>query len=238
MPQFAWSRVVVPAVVALSLASGVAYARMAAEPTVRACVVPATGTVYLVGAAGTPSGCRSPNHLPLEWNLPGATGPQGPKGPTGPQGAAGFQGPPGAPGLPGGSPGPQGPAGPAGVAGPAGPTGDPGPDGPAGDPGATGAVGIQGAAATLAGSTLLTNLRDSTTTYTVTSTTLAEYSSFCPAGYVAIGGGWWDNFRSLSVRGNYSGELVGRSRREWVVLARAKLVVSALQVTAMCAKEN
>lgn len=220
------------------LVAGATYSNGAADPTVRACLVPATGTVYLVASTGAPGDCRSTNHVRLEWNLPGAAGAAGPKGATGAKGPTGPRGPDGPAGPPGGSVGPQGPAGPVGSTGSTGPAGDVGPDGPAGDVGFAGPTGPQGAAATLTGTSVLTGMVMRTRSYTVSSTTLAEYSSPCDPGEIVIGGGWDDPSRILVVNGNYSAELVGRSRGEWVVLARTRLTPSTLTVTATCAREN
>ncbi|MFN8669626.1 MAG: hypothetical protein U0164_20730 [Gemmatimonadaceae bacterium] len=85
---------------------------------------------------------------------------------------------------------------------------------------------------------MLSHIRDTLELYAVSSTSLAEYSARCRPGEVVVGGGWWDISRVLVVKGNYSGELVGRSRGEWVVLARTRLTPGTLWVQAVCAKEN
>ena len=99
----------------------------AAGEEITACYVPATGTLYRVGATGTPADCMDASHVKVTWSV---VGPQGPAGPQGPLGAQGPQG------VPGG----------AGPAGPQGPQGNPGPEGPAGTDGAVGAMGPQGPA--------------------------------------------------------------------------------------------
>lgn len=120
----------------------------AADDTIRACYVPASGTIYRIGVAGGPTSCHG-NHIEMKWNVagpagaPGVAGPKGdagPAGPPGPQGEAGAAGPQGEAGPAGpkgdtGPAGPQGPAGPTGATGPAGPAGPQGPQGPAGSGG-------------------------------------------------------------------------------------------------------
>jgi len=150
-----------------------AAAQTSPPDTIRACYVPATGTIYRIGAPGLPSTCFSREHVEFWWNRvapagpqgpegpagpPGPPGPEGPQGPPGPQGPAGPPGPKGDKGDPGpqgvqGPPGPQGPAGPAGPQGPQGPKGPQGPQGPPGpkgdkgdpgEPGPQGPIGPQG----------------------------------------------------------------------------------------------
>jgi len=110
--------------VLLALLLGVADARPASAQetvpdTIRACYVPATGTIYRIGVPGLPSSCLSQAHVAFAWNRVGPQGPAGPAGPAGPEGPPGPQGPPG----PEGPPGPQGPPGPEGPQGPPGPPG-------------------------------------------------------------------------------------------------------------------
>src|SRR5690606_29983171 len=78
-----------------------AAAQTSPPDTIRACYVPATGTIYRIGAPGLPSTCFSREHVEFWWNRGAPAGPQGPEGPQGPQGPEGPQGPPG----------PQGPKG-------------------------------------------------------------------------------------------------------------------------------
>lgn len=100
-----------------ALAALVVFGAPAARPasaqttppdTIRACYVPATGTIYRIGAPGLPSSCLSQEHVAFSWNRVGPAGPAGPQGPMGPEG------PPGPPGPQGekGDPGPQGPPAP------------------------------------------------------------------------------------------------------------------------------
>ena len=131
------------AVVAGAASPSAARAQQAAaDDTIRACYVPASGTIYRIGVAGSPTGCHG-NHIEMKWNVAGPagakgdTGPAGPQGPQGEAGAAGPQGEAGPAGAKGdaGPAGPQGPAGPTGATGPAGPAGPQGPQGPAGSGG-------------------------------------------------------------------------------------------------------
>ena len=89
------------------------------ETLVHACLIPGTGTLYVIRQDGTPDNCVRDNHILFTWNRVG-----------------GLQGDPGPQGLQG-DPGPQGPQG---EAGPAGPQGEVGPTGPQGPAGAAGAV--------------------------------------------------------------------------------------------------
>lgn len=89
-----------------------------APVVLRACFVPSTGTIYRVGAQGTPSACTKSTHVLFEWNQVGPRGETGPAGAAGTAGPAGPAGPTGATGASGpGTTGPQGPAGPQGTAG-------------------------------------------------------------------------------------------------------------------------
>lgn len=126
-------------IVGAAIPSVVRAQQAAADDTIRACYVPASGTIYRIGVAGSPTACHG-NHIEMKWNVAGpagaqgVAGPQGEAGPAGPVGPAGPQGEAGAAGAKG-DPGPKGdagPAGPQGVAGPAGPAGPQGPQGPAG----------------------------------------------------------------------------------------------------------
>ncbi|HET9002949.1 MAG TPA: hypothetical protein VFN39_03005 [Gemmatimonadaceae bacterium] len=117
-----------------------------AENTIRACYVPASGTIYRIGVAGGPAECRG-GHIEMQWNVAGPAGTQGPAGPQGEAGPAGPVGPAGPQGEAGpagakGDPGPKGDTGPAGPQGAAGPTGAPGPAGPQGPQGPAGSGGL------------------------------------------------------------------------------------------------
>jgi len=111
-----------------------AAAQTSPPDTIRACYVPATGTIYRIGAPGLPSTCFSREHVEFWWNRVAPAGPQGPEGPAGPPGPPGPEGPQG-------PPGPQGPAGPPGPKGDKGDPGEPGPQGPIGPQGPPGPPG-------------------------------------------------------------------------------------------------
>ncbi|HEX2154816.1 MAG TPA: hypothetical protein VHL52_12670 [Acidimicrobiia bacterium] len=123
----------------------------------------------------------------------GAVGPQGPQGPKGDTGPRGPQGPQGEKGDAGPA-GPQGPEGEQGVQGPEGPEGPQGPKGDKGDKGdqgeqgpqgEQGEQGPQGPAGTIGDVTVATNQATwsgGQQTQSLTAT--------CPAGHVALGGGF------------------------------------------------
>src|SRR5690606_40560805 len=90
-----------------------AVAQTSPPDTIRACYVPATGTIYRIGVPGLPSTCLSREHVEFLWNRVAPAGPQGPAGPAGPPGPPGPEGPQGPPGLPW----PHGPTGSMGVNG-------------------------------------------------------------------------------------------------------------------------
>ena len=130
---------------------------------------------------------------------PGPAGPQGRDGaigPMGPAGAAGAMGPAGPVG-PAGAVGPQGPAGPQGrdgAAGPAGPAGAPGAMGPAGPAGPAGAMGPMGpmgprGPAGVSGYEVVSTLWPATPQNVGSFATLTGSAS-CPAGKIAISGGY------------------------------------------------
>ncbi len=136
---------ILAAVSALALSMSVSAplsAQTATDPTMYACYVPLTGTVYRIKTPGAPESCTQPkgknngmghqDHVQFAFNEKGNVGPMGPQGPQGLQGLQGPQGP-------------QGEVGPMGPAGPQGAVGAMGPAGPQGEVGAMGAVGPQGA---------------------------------------------------------------------------------------------
>ena len=103
----------IAAILFVGAAPSLARAQQAPEPEIiRACYVPASGTIYRIGVEGGPTSCRG-GHIEMTWNVSGPAGPAGAAGPKGEDGAAGPAGPIG----------PQGPAGPAGPQGPIGPAG-------------------------------------------------------------------------------------------------------------------
>ena len=161
----------------------VARAQQSSTATViRACFVPASGTIYRIGVEGGPASCRG-GHVEMQWNVagpagtPGPAGEQGPAGPAGPAGEAGPKGDPG----PQGEPGPKGDTGPAGPAGPAGPQGVQGP---------AGAQGPQGPAGS---GTSLTPfiVRDSVD---IAPGRFARSIATCPSGATLLGGGFQFSF--------------------------------------------
>jgi hypothetical protein len=102
----------------------------------------------------------------LMWNQ---TGPAGARGPAGPAGAAGA-------------------AGPAGPAGPGGPSGEPGAKGDQGEQGPAGKSGVSGYQVVRDDVSLDNpNCNPGTSCY-------FEFSLTCPAGKVALGGGFDDDF--------------------------------------------
>jgi len=106
------------AVAAAAIPSALRAQQAAVDDTIRACYVPASGTIYRIGVAGAPTACHG-SHVEMKWNVAGPAGPQGEPGSPGPKGDTGPAGP-------------QGPAGPAGATGATGPAGPQGPQGPAG----------------------------------------------------------------------------------------------------------
>ncbi len=108
------------------------------------------------------------------------TGPAGPAGPEGPAGPAGPAGGPVGPAGPEGAVGPQGPPGPQGPAGADGADGADGATGPAGPTGATGAVGPAGVSGYVLASNQAAFSGNGANTVSVS----------CPAGTVALGGGY------------------------------------------------
>ena len=82
---------------AFTLALATTAGAQNAPPTVDACFVPASGTLYRIDtpaspALGAPKTCLSPLHTKQAWNQQGAPGPSGPAGPQGTPGAAGTPG--------------------------------------------------------------------------------------------------------------------------------------------------
>jgi hypothetical protein len=60
--------------------------------TLRACLIPGTGTLYIIGQVSTPNACVRGEHIELSFNRVGPEGPAGPIGPEGAQGEAGADG--------------------------------------------------------------------------------------------------------------------------------------------------
>lgn len=182
--------------VGMGVGAGLAWpAGAAAQTTINGCYVPASGTVYRVGAPGTPSACVAASHVAFAWSV---EGPPGPQGPAGPQGATGPQGPDGPQGVagptgPAGPAGPEGPQGVTGATGPQGPQGLTGPAGPAGPQGATGATGPQGPAGPT-GPAGANGVSGYELVYsgprTIPAGQRASIQLDCPAGKKAVGGGY------------------------------------------------
>lgn len=199
---------------------GLAAAHAEGQDTPRiihACYVSAIGIVYRTREPGLPEQCLSPAHVAFDWTQssqgapgpagpPGSPGPEGPPGPPGTNGAPGAMGLPGPPGSPGadglqgptgpqgqagpagppGADGAQGPAGPVGLQGPLGPPGLQGPQGLSGMNGAQGAAGPPGPPGQPASGWQLVEVIGSRVNQNVTQTVIAP----CPAGKLALGGGW------------------------------------------------
>ncbi|HEX8851794.1 MAG TPA: hypothetical protein VF761_19860 [Gemmatimonadaceae bacterium] len=164
-----------------------ARAQTAPEPeTIRACYVPASGTIYRIGTEGGPSACRG-GHIEMKWNIAGPAGAQGPAGPQGEAGPAGPVGPAGpqgeaGPAGPKGDPGPKGDTGPAGAQGPAGPAGPTGPQGP---------QGIQGPPGPAGGAVTITVVRDSVD---IAPGRFGRAIARCPSDKVLFSGGFQFSF--------------------------------------------
>jgi hypothetical protein len=162
------------------------------------------------GPAG-PAGPAGPKGYTGAIGPKGDTGVAGPKGDTGaagPKGDAGVAGPvgpqgdvgPAGPAGPTGPVGPQGEVGPAGATGAVGPKGDTGATGPKGDTGATGATGAQGPMGPqgfmgpmgpqglpgISGFQIAGN----STTVSVPGNSTTTLAATCPAGKIAIAGGY------------------------------------------------
>jgi Collagen triple helix repeat (20 copies) len=171
----------VSVVIACLLASDVLPGQAQLADSILACVVPRSGTFYLVGRSGTPTGCRSAEHMLVRWNAVGPAGAPGPQGATGPQGPAGP-----ATGVPG-PPGPQGPAGAPGAQGPAGPAGPPG---------------------SPSGNGVLAGLETVRQRWNLWGNRRGIYflSATCPSGKVAIGGGALSESRlyEMYIKGGYT----------------------------------
>ncbi len=138
----------------------------------------ADGAVGPMGPAG-PQGDPGAQGAAGPAGVDGAVGPMGPSGPqgfSGPQGEIGATGPAGPQGV-AGSVGPAGPQGTAGTAGPAGPQGAPGPAGPTGAQGAAGLSGYE-----VVGTPL--------TTVTINGNQTTALTIACPAGKIAVAGGF------------------------------------------------
>lgn len=99
----------------VTIAGAVTSAASAPTSTIYACRVIATGLLRQIAGANA---CLPLLESPVQWNVPGPTGPQGIAGTPGPAGPRGVRGPLGPQGLTG-LVGPAGPQGPKGDQGPA-----------------------------------------------------------------------------------------------------------------------
>ena len=82
----------------LAVAARHGGAQSAPPPTIDACYVPASGTVYRIDtpaspSPGAPKQCLSATHVAFGWNRAGPAGPQGARGAIGPTGPTGPAGP-------------------------------------------------------------------------------------------------------------------------------------------------
>lgn len=94
------------AVLPRGLAAQAPAADSTPPPTIDACYVPFTGTVYRIDTPesptpGAPKRCFLASHTRFTWNRQGPAGVAGPPGETGPAGPPGVAGPQGPPGPPG-----------------------------------------------------------------------------------------------------------------------------------------
>lgn len=83
----------IAAILLVGGAPSLARAQQAPEPEIiRACYVPASGTIYRIGVEGGPTSCRG-GHIEMSWNVSGPAGPAGAPGPKGEDGAPGAAAP-------------------------------------------------------------------------------------------------------------------------------------------------
>ena len=198
-----WLRTSLLASVALLAVAVLTPERTQAQQIVHVCLIPGTGTLYIINREGVPQGCVRASHIPFAWNqvgppgadgIGGATGAIGPAGADGADGARGATGPAGADGADGAT----------GAIGPAGPDGADGATGPAGADGADGATGAIGPA----GSDGVLNWELNEQTFTGLSAD-ATRSVSCTGFKVPLGGGWSTNdpnFAKASQASFFSGD--------------------------------
>jgi hypothetical protein len=185
----ATTRAILAAVVLAVLPAAARAQQVAASDTIRACYVPASGTIYRIGVAGGPAACHG-SHIEMKWNVAGPAGAPGPAGPVGPAGPKGEDGAAGAAGPQGekGDKGEKGDTGPAGVSGAQGPAGPQGPVGPAGP---QGPQGIQGPAGSGGSLVAMQTVRDSVD---ILPGRFGRAIATCPSGKVLLGGGFQFSF--------------------------------------------
>jgi hypothetical protein len=90
MPRF--TSLILSFFVLISMAVAPVYVTAQSSNTLRACLIPGTGTLYIIGQSNTPAACVAPAHVELSFNRVGPQGPIGPEGPAGVQGEAGEPG--------------------------------------------------------------------------------------------------------------------------------------------------
>lgn len=178
---------VITAFLLAAAAPALARAQQSTSPeTIRACFVPASGTIYRIGVEGGPTSCHG-GHIEMSWNVAGPAGAAGPVGPKGADGAPGPAGPAG----PIGPAGPQGETGPAGAQGPAGPAGPMGATGATGPQGPVGPQGPQGPAGSGGGLVPARIVRDSVD---IAPGRFGRAIATCPTGFTMLAGGFQFSF--------------------------------------------
>jgi endosialidase-like protein/trimeric autotransporter adhesin len=130
---YAWRLSVLALTFALSTPNSLA-SQTPAPATFRACIVPLSGTMYVIAASGGPNACAKTSHVEINWNQAGAKGEKGDPGAAGAKGDACLSTDPACRG-------PQGEKGDKGDAGGAAEKGDKGDQGP---PGPQGEKGLKG----------------------------------------------------------------------------------------------
>ena len=141
-----WLRTALLGGVAVLAVLALAPERTRAQELVHACLIPGTGTLYIIQQAGLPGGCVRDSHILFEWNQVGPPGDDGSQGEQGEDGADGATGPTGSTGAIGatGVTGVTGAIGATGVTGVTGGTGATGAIGATGVTGVTGGIGATG----------------------------------------------------------------------------------------------
>ena len=199
-----WLRTALLGGVAVLAVLALAPERTRAQELVHACLIPGTGTLYIIQQAGLPGGCVRDSHILFEWNQVGPPGDDGSQGEQGEDGADGATGPTGSTGAIGatgvtGVTGGIGATGVTGVTGGIGATGSAGVTGSAGAPGATGNTGATGAT----GSNGVSGLQLVSSSTTISSGVTTTHSASCPGTKLAIGGGFITSHDSVDVKEAY-----------------------------------
>ena len=254
---------ILAAVSALALLMSVAApmsAQTTVDPTMYACYVPLTGTVYRIKTPGAPAECTQPkgknngmghqDHVQFAFNERGNVGPMGPAGPqgeVGPMGPAGPQGElgPMGPAGPQGELGPMGPAGPQGELGPMGPQGaqgiqgvkgDVGAVGPQGDRGLTGPEGLQGRQG-VQGIPGVSGYEVITRNVSIVSGASQLWVTNCTAPKKPLGGGYSSNDNNgVNMLVSKNGPFAGSGSFGWVVeIKNPSPSTSSFNLYAVCA---